>query len=65
MCTTSFSWQGGLNPENIADAVEKIHPFAVDVASGVESSPGVKDPEKLRAFFERATGVKRDYERKA
>ena len=56
---------GGLNPENIADAVEKIHPFAVDVASGVESSPGVKDPEKLRAFFERATGVKREYERKA
>jgi phosphoribosylanthranilate isomerase len=55
---------GGLNPENIATAIEKVHPFAVDVASGVESSPGIKDPQRLRDFFKMARGVNRDYERK-
>jgi phosphoribosylanthranilate isomerase len=43
---------GGLTPENVRDAVAAVHPFAVDVASGTESAPGVKDPEKLRAFAE-------------
>ena len=43
---------GGLNPENVADAIAAVHPYAVDVASGVESSPGRKDPEKLVAFAE-------------
>ena len=42
---------GGLNPANVADAIREARPFAVDVASGVESAPGRKDPEKLRAFF--------------
>jgi phosphoribosylanthranilate isomerase len=42
---------GGLNPQNVRHAIELAHPFGVDVASGVESSPGVKDPAKLRAFF--------------
>ena len=41
---------GGLTPDNIADAIAAVHPFAVDVASGVELSPGRKDPEKLQAF---------------
>jgi phosphoribosylanthranilate isomerase len=41
---------GGLNLENVQRAVETVHPAAVDVASGVESSPGVKDPEKMRTF---------------
>jgi phosphoribosylanthranilate isomerase len=43
---------GGLTHENVAEAVAAIEPFAVDVASGTEASPGVKDPEKLRAFGE-------------
>lgn len=43
---------GGLTPENVGRAIRAVRPFAVDVASGVESSPGIKDPKKLRAFFE-------------
>ena len=42
---------GGLNPANVAQAIEAAKPAAVDVASGVEAAPGKKDPEKLRAFF--------------
>jgi phosphoribosylanthranilate isomerase len=45
-----FVLSGGLNPENVAAAIEATHPFAVDTASGTEARPGVKDPEKLRAF---------------
>lgn len=41
---------GGLNPDNVADAIAAVRPFAVDVASGVERRPGRKDPEKLQAF---------------
>ena len=41
---------GGLTPENVGEAVTRVHPYAVDVASGTEAEPGVKDPEKLLAF---------------
>jgi phosphoribosylanthranilate isomerase len=42
---------GGLTPENIAEAIRVARPYAVDVASGVESGPGKKDPARLRALF--------------
>lgn len=41
---------GGLNPENVADAIGALHPAVVDVSSGVEISPGVKSPERMSAF---------------
>jgi phosphoribosylanthranilate isomerase len=63
---SSFSWDrafganafgsiilaGGLNPENVAHAISTLHPFGVDVASGVESKPGKKDYETMRRFIE-------------
>jgi phosphoribosylanthranilate isomerase len=41
---------GGLHEHNVADAIAHLHPFGVDVSTGVESAPGVKDPRKVRAF---------------
>jgi phosphoribosylanthranilate isomerase len=48
---------GGLTDANVAAAIEATRPFAVDVAGGTEASPGVKDPEKLRAFAEAVAGA--------
>ena len=55
--TSPLILSGGLTPENVADGIAAVRPWAVDVASGVESAPGIKDPAKVEAFMAAAPGA--------
>ncbi len=55
--TTQLVLAGGLNATTVADAIAAVRPFGVDVSSGVEASPGVKDPIKIHEFVRRARAV--------
>lgn len=49
-----FFLAGGLNPSNVSNAIQTVKPYGVDVASGVESSPGIKDSQKVIQFIRNA-----------
>lgn len=51
---------GGLTPDNVAEAITRVRPFGVDVSSGVERAPGIKDRARLRALFESIHGITSD-----
>lgn len=54
--TRRFVLAGGLAPDNVRAAIDAVSPWAVDVASGIESAPGIKDPAKLAAFIAAVRG---------
>ena len=54
---TELVLAGGLDARNVADAIRSVHPFGVDVSSGVESQPGIKSPAMIEEFVARARGA--------
>ena len=59
--STRFVLSGGLNSENVCEAIGKLNPYGVDTASGVESSPGKKDHKKIREFVSGAKQYRKRY----
>jgi phosphoribosylanthranilate isomerase len=57
-----FILAGGLTAENVATAISTVRPYAVDVSGGIESSKGVKDPQKMREFMAEVIRIERDSE---
>jgi phosphoribosylanthranilate isomerase len=62
LCWLKIAIAGGLNPNNVDDAIAAARPYAVDAASGVEISPGKKDPELVRAFVAAAKAAFRKWD---
>jgi len=51
---------GGINPDNAGEAIRRVSPYAIDCSSGVESSPGIKDHDKIRRLFEAVRGAENE-----
>ena len=60
--TTRLMIAGGLNAENVGEAILRLRPWAVDVSSGVEQAPGIKSPEKIQAFVDAVRRAERTLE---
>jgi len=60
-CRSRLILAGGLSPENVADGIREVRPYAVDVSSGLEQVPGVKDPDLIDAFLRRVEEAGRRY----
>jgi len=58
-----FYVAGGLGPDNVAECIDALHPYAVDVSSGVESAPGIKDHAKVQAFCAAVRAADREVSR--